>query len=182
MVSGGLSRLRSPLMKWQSVGFCASCWQEHDLTQMKNESAHRGKKERRTWWGLCVPCCILLLALSAWIDGPGLAPSTGFPFPRALTGLSSGEAHQETRGERSQVVFIAQASSRLGCLQAARVLQVKASAPCKTVTAIEPFPPGSQSPCLHLSSLGGGSSSAVIALGCFTISWISPTPCPRLHK
>lgn len=146
-------------MKWQSVGFCASCWQEHDFfTQMKNESAHRGKKEENSDGYFCVLCCILLLALSAWIDGPGLAPSTGSLLPRALTGLSSGEAHQETRGERSQVGYLLLRLPPYRLPQAARVLQVKASAPCKTVTAIEPLPSWSQSPCLHLSSLGGGAA------------------------
>ena len=104
----------------------------------------------------CVPC-ILLLALcpNRWTS---VGSINRVPFPRALTGLSSGEAHQETRGERSQVGYLFLRLPPYRLPQAARVLQVRASAPCKTVTATEPFPPGSQSPCLHLSSLGGGAA------------------------
>ena len=96
---------------------------------MKNESAHRGKKEENSdGHFLCVPHCILLFALcpNRWTS---VGSINRFPFPRAWTGLSSGEAHQETREERSLVGYIFLRLPPYRLPQAARVLQVRASAP-----------------------------------------------------
>ena len=142
---------------------------------MKNESAHRGKKEENSdGHFLCVPHCILLFALcpNRWTS---VGSINRFPFPGALTGLSSGEAHQETREERSLVGYIFLRLPPYRLPQAARVLQVRASAPCyRTLSSwiSVPLP----APPLHPFKLGRRSSSTVTALGCFTISWIPPSP------
>ena len=168
-----------------SVILCISLMRTWIFTQMKSENAQWGKKEENSdGYFLCVPHCLLLLALclNKWTRGGSISK---FPFPWALAGLSSGEAHQEVREEKSQLGYLFLRLPPYRLPQVARVLQARTSAPCKTVIAIEPSPPGFQSPCLHPLhpfKLRRRSSSAMTALSCFTISWISPKPCPCLHK
>lgn len=80
------------------------------FTQMKSENAQWGKKEENSdGYFLCVPHRLLLaLCLNRWTR---VGSINKFPFPWALAGLSSGEAHQEVREEESAGVFISQASS-----------------------------------------------------------------------
>ena len=136
---------------------------------------HTEERKRRTLMDIfCVSLIVFYSLLSVRIDGPVLAPSTGsLSLGLWLVYLVGRPTRRlERRGVWWGIYF--SGFLHTGCL--------KLPVSCKwglLLLAIEPFPLGFQSPCLHPLhpfKLGRRSSSTVTALGCFTISWIPPSP------
>ena len=161
-----------------SVILCISLMRTRIFLPRWRVKMHNEERKRRTLMDIFCVSLIVFSLLSAWIDGPGLAPSTSFlSLGLWLIYLVGRPTRRLERRSQLGYLFLRLPPYRLP--QVARVLQARTSAPCKTVIAIEPSPPGFQSPCLHPLhpfKLRRRSSSAMTVLSCFTISWISPKP------